>query len=252
MNKHHNQSCTDIWRCFSDDEYNEDQHDIIEQIQQLRQQLEQSRNELDNQRNTQSSSNEQFKVLFGKLIDIFTNATQEQTTEDVLLSARQEITEFEGTDNGDDSPIGMFKKAAINAIDNHTKLISGMNNLLAQQNDHEQNLSSIRSQYEELEREKQNFSLEQTSREETFRSELEQANAEKDAFWQQRLNEECDRLREQMTQLQKEFDEQSHSSSDQLEKVTAENSEYLQKWNDLQTESTQKIDELTTKLQEYE
>ncbi|CAF0844729.1 unnamed protein product [Adineta steineri] len=248
----HNQSCTDIWRCFSDDEYNEDQHDIIEQIQQLRQQLEQSRNELDNQRNTQSSSNEQFKVSFGKLIDIFTNTTQEQITEDVLLSARQEITEFEGTDNDDDSPIGMFKKAAINAIDNHAKLISGMNNLLAQQNDHEQNLSSIRSQYEELEREKENFSLEQTSREETFRSELEQANAEKDAFWQQRLNEECDRLREQMTQLQKEFDEQSHSSSDQLEKVTAENSEYLQKWNDLQTESTQKIDELTTKLQEYE
>ncbi|CAF4325481.1 unnamed protein product, partial [Adineta steineri] len=67
----HNQSCTDIWRCFSDDDYNEDQHDIIEQIQQLRQQLEQSRNEIDNQRNTQSSSNEQFKVSFGKLIDIF-------------------------------------------------------------------------------------------------------------------------------------------------------------------------------------
>jgi hypothetical protein len=70
----HNQSCADIWRCFSDDEYDEDQHDIIEQIQQLRQQLDQSRNEVENQRDAHSSANEQFRVLFGKFIDIFVSS----------------------------------------------------------------------------------------------------------------------------------------------------------------------------------
>ncbi len=38
----------------------------------------------------------------------------------------------------------------------------------------------IRRQYEELEREKQNLSFEQTSREQTFRLELEQLAAEKE------------------------------------------------------------------------
>jgi hypothetical protein len=41
-------------------------------------------------------------------------------------------------------------------------------------------LSLIRRQYEELEREKQNLLLEQTSREQTFRSELEQVASEKE------------------------------------------------------------------------
>ena len=41
-------------------------------------------------------------------------------------------------------------------------------------------LANIRRQYEDLEREKQNFFLEQTSREQTFRSELDQIAAEKE------------------------------------------------------------------------
>ncbi len=41
-------------------------------------------------------------------------------------------------------------------------------------------VASIRRQYEELDREKQNFALEQTSREQTFHSELEQVAAEKE------------------------------------------------------------------------
>jgi hypothetical protein len=48
------------------------------------------------------------------------------------------------------------------------------------------------------------------------------------AFWQQRLSEECDRLREQITQLQRKYDEQSRSFSNQLETATTQNSEYLQ------------------------
>ncbi len=65
---------------------------------------------------------------------------QQNTTEDVLLLARQQILELEGTDNDDDSPIGMFKKAATNAIDSHARLISQMNSLVTKQNDYEQDL----------------------------------------------------------------------------------------------------------------
>jgi len=106
-------------------------------------------------------------------------------------------------------------------------------------------LASIRRQSEDLEREKQNLSLEQTSREETFRSELEQLAAEKEyeqkhhqkinstsstssAFWQQRFNDECDRLRQENAQLQREYDEQARSFSDRLETASSQNSEYLQ------------------------
>ncbi len=48
------------------------------------------------------------------------------------------------------------------------------------------------------------------------------------AFWQQRVHEECDRLREQTAQLQKEYDEQSSSFSERLETAATQNSEYLQ------------------------
>jgi len=41
-------------------------------------------------------------------------------------------------------------------------------------------LASIRRQYEEVEREKQSLSFEQTSRDQTFRSELDQLAAEKE------------------------------------------------------------------------
>jgi hypothetical protein len=41
-------------------------------------------------------------------------------------------------------------------------------------------LATIRRQYEDFEREKQNLSLEQASREQTFRSELDQLAAEKE------------------------------------------------------------------------
>jgi hypothetical protein len=59
---------------------------------------------------------------------------QEQTTETILSHARQQIIEFEETVD-DDSLIGMFKKAAINAIDCHTRLISGLNSLAIQQDE---------------------------------------------------------------------------------------------------------------------
>ncbi len=84
----HNQSCADIWRCFSDDEYDEDQHDIIEQIQQLQQQLDQSRNEVENLRET----NEQFRVSFGKFIDIFVSCFR--VTTDNVETASLEVGSF--------------------------------------------------------------------------------------------------------------------------------------------------------------
>jgi hypothetical protein len=128
---------------------------------------------------------------------------QEQTTEEILLRARQQIIEFEeNIDN--DTLIGMFKKSAIHTIDSYTKLISGLNNLVIKQDDQQQNLCInlkyfflllflikfsvaindilvlIRRQYEELEREKKNLSFEQASREQTFRLELEQLAEEKE------------------------------------------------------------------------
>lgn len=61
-----------IWRCFSDDdEYNEDQHDIIEQIQQLQQELDQTKTQYEQQSQTYSSSNEQLRILLEKYTDIF-------------------------------------------------------------------------------------------------------------------------------------------------------------------------------------
>ncbi|CAF4193645.1 unnamed protein product, partial [Rotaria socialis] len=256
----HNQLCANIWRCFAadddNDEYDEDQHNIIEQIEQLRQQLNESRNELEHHRETYSSSNEQQKTSFEKLIDIFTNAMQEQTTERILLHARQQMIEFEEADA--ESFVGMFRQTGINALNCHVKLISELNKLVPKQNDQEHDLSTndilalIRRQYEEFEREKQNLSFEQTSRERTLRSELEQITNEKDTIWQQRFNEECNRLREKTAQLQREYDEQSSSLSDRLEEAETQNRDYLQKLNILETESREKIDELTTKLEEYQ
>ncbi len=51
------------------------------------------------------------------------------------------------------------------------------------------------------------------------------------AFWQQHFHEECDRLREQTAQLQREYDEQSRSLSDRLETAATQNSDYLQVFN---------------------
>ena len=48
------------------------------------------------------------------------------------------------------------------------------------------------------------------------------------AFWQQRLKEDTDHLREQIAQLQREYDEQATSFSDRLETAATQNSEYLQ------------------------
>ncbi|CAF1098112.1 unnamed protein product [Rotaria sordida] len=259
--KKHNEFCTNIWKCFphddNDEEYDEDQHNIVEQIQQLQQQLDQSRNEIERYRDTHSSSNEQLRISLGKFIDILTSAMQEQTTANNLLHTRQQMIELEeSADN--DSVIGMVKRAAINAVDSHARLLSGINNLVIKHDDQQDDLSSneifalINRQYEELQREKENLLLEHTSREQTFRFELEKITAEKDAFWQQRFNDECDRLRQENVRLQNEYDEQTRSFSDRLETTTVQNSEYLQRWNILQTESAQKIDELTMKLQEYE
>ncbi|CAF4243668.1 unnamed protein product, partial [Adineta steineri] len=157
---------------------------------------------------------------------------------------------------GDGTLVGMFKQTAINIIDYHTRLISEINNLVVKREDQQgelpvnETLALIRRQYEDLEREKQSLSLEHTSHEDNFRFEMEKITAEKDAFWQQHYNDECNRLREENIQAQNDYDEQIRSLSDRLETATLRNSEYLQQWNTLQIESSNKIDELTTQLHE--
>ncbi|CAF1083139.1 unnamed protein product [Rotaria magnacalcarata] len=258
--KKYNQFCINIWKCFSnddDDEYDEDNHNIMERIQQLQRQLDQSQSEVERLRDINLSSNEQLRGSLGKFIDILTSAIKEQTTAKNLLHARQQMIELEeAVDN--DSIVGMFKQAAINIVDSHARFISGINNLVIQRDNQQEDLPTneilalIRRQYEELEREKDILFLDHTAREQTFRSELEKITAEKDAFWQQRFNDECARLRQENTQLRNEYDEQTRSFSGRLETVTAQSSEYVQRWNILQTESSQKVDELTTQLQEYQ
>jgi len=105
----------------------------------------------------------------------------------------------------DDTLVGMLKRAAINAVDNHARLISGINNLVIKRDDQQddlcklvkfsrklffcrilfviavnETLTLIRRQYEEFEREKQNLLLEHSSRDQTFRSELEKITGEKE------------------------------------------------------------------------
>jgi hypothetical protein len=69
----YNDLCINIWKCFSnddDDEYDEDQHNILERIQQIRQQFDQTRSENERQRDIHSSLHEQLRISLGRLIDI--------------------------------------------------------------------------------------------------------------------------------------------------------------------------------------
>jgi hypothetical protein len=121
----------------------------------------------------------------------------EQTTAEILLRARQQMIELE--ENADnDTLIGIFKRTAINVVDNHARLISGINNLVINKQEDlcklerfgnfemiyciavNETLIIIRRQYEELEREKQNLLLEHTSQEDSVQSKLEKLTAEKE------------------------------------------------------------------------
>jgi hypothetical protein len=67
---------------------------------------------------------------------------QEQTTAEKLLRARQQMIELEQTAT-DDSLLAMLKRAAINAVDNHARLISGLNNLVIKHDDQQEDLCTI-------------------------------------------------------------------------------------------------------------
>ncbi|CAF0944733.1 unnamed protein product [Adineta ricciae] len=256
--KKYNEFCSKVWKCFAvddDDDYDEDQHNIVEQIEQLKQHLTQCQIQLGQQLEQHASSNETLRDLLRKFIELLTNAIQEHATVESLSQVRQQIVDLEaGAEDG--TLAGMFKRAALNVIDCHVKLIDGINHLVSQDDDQQGNRSAnktfelIRRQYEDLQREKDSFAHERTSHEERFRSELENLTSEKDASWQQRFNDECDRLRQQTAQLQSDYDEQVRSLSDRLASVTAEKAEYFQRWTTLQTESSQQIDDLSTKLRQ--
>ena len=67
---------------------------------------------------------------------------QEQTTAEKLLRARQQMIELEETAT-DDSLLAMLKRAAINAVDNHARLVSGLNNLVIKHDDQQEDLCKI-------------------------------------------------------------------------------------------------------------
>ncbi|CAF4286428.1 unnamed protein product, partial [Adineta steineri] len=127
--KKHNEFCTNIWKCFStddDDDYDEDQHNLVEQIQQLKKQLNQSRIETQEQRDTHAHLNEELRNSLAKFIDMLKSTMQEQTTSETLLNIRQQMIDL-NENAGDGTLVGMFKQTAINIIDYHTRLISEIN-----------------------------------------------------------------------------------------------------------------------------
>jgi len=64
---------------------------------------------------------------------------QERTTTESLLRARQQMIELEeGAE--DDTLVGMFRKAAIYAVDSHARLISEVNNLVVKHDDQQGDL----------------------------------------------------------------------------------------------------------------
>jgi len=67
---------------------------------------------------------------------------QEQTTTGNLLRVRQQMIELEENVN-DDTLVGMLKRAVINAVDNHARLISGINNLVMKRNDQQDDLCKL-------------------------------------------------------------------------------------------------------------
>jgi hypothetical protein len=67
---------------------------------------------------------------------------QEQTTTGNLLRVRQQMIELEENVN-DDTLVGMLKRAVINAVDNHARLISGINNLVMKRDDQQDDLCKL-------------------------------------------------------------------------------------------------------------
>lgn len=101
----------------------------------------------------------------------------------------------------------------------------------------------IRRRLDEFEREKRIFTNDQTSREQLHQTQLDELSAEKEyessdllksssfsfsAYWQLRLDEESDRLREQLSRLQNQYDDQSQRSVQQFETLKEQNDEYHQ------------------------
>jgi hypothetical protein len=64
---------------------------------------------------------------------------QERTTTESLLRARQQMIELE-EDAEDNTLVGMFRKAAIYAVDSHARLISEVNNLVVKDDDRQGDL----------------------------------------------------------------------------------------------------------------
>lgn len=188
---------------------------------------------------------------------------QEQTTDEGFARVRQQLTEIDESTGGEQL-VAMAKKAAINAIDQHTRLIAGVKSLLIQPEvlrkttveslslfmsiwsvAINETLALIRRQYEQLEAQKNQLTAESLTREQQLRTEFEQTTAEREyerdegsvsshrwsssrALWQQRFDEECNRLREQMSKLQTDSDEQLRSLSQRLQSISGENNDYLQ------------------------
>lgn len=67
--------CINIWRCFAtdedNDEYDDDQHNIIEKIKELLQKINQRQIEPEEIHVVPTSSHEEIKSSFGTFIDLF-------------------------------------------------------------------------------------------------------------------------------------------------------------------------------------
>ncbi|CAF0927876.1 unnamed protein product [Didymodactylos carnosus] len=290
----HNQICTNVWKCFTlinddssdNDDYTDD--DILEQINRTNQNYKQIKEQLTNETQKYKNCNDEFQNIQQTLTDytrkineIFvcisflliyfyylfnfyltfnfkTNSINKNLNLNTLTIARRQIDNLEITNYLDP-----FKKLILNSIDHNLQLANDINSLLLTydiSDDNQSlkdNLNIIKTKLEELEQEKQNLSYEHNSREETFRNELDQLAAEKDSFWQQHVDEECDRVREQClieqnrkeTLLKNEFDEQIIDYNNRLKTLSSQNNDFLQRLNLLQKDSAIQLEETNTKLQ---
>lgn len=254
--KKYNQFCVNLWNCFTDnDEYNENEEQILEQIREIQQDCQQTKQSLEQQSQKYLSTNQSLENTFNQLSDLIKTTIHQQTNQTILVNTQQQINDIQFEEE-QENLFEIFKQTILYFIETNLQLISQLNQLNLKENDQqlsmEEYFNLIRQQFGEFHREKQNLSLEQISREQTYQTELEQIASEKDTFWQERLDRECARLTDEMNQLKNQFDEQSTLLNQKLDLATSENTDFVQKWNSFETESTQRVDELNDQLRNYQ
>jgi len=221
LNLKFNQFCINLWSCFTDnDEYNENEEEILEQIRQIKQDLQQSKVSLEEQNQKSFSTNQTLETTFNQISDLIVGRTRlsidmlfcsssisennDQRTNKSNKTRRCSTTNHRSSNRH--RPRKYFRNFQTNKFICHWKLSSIDFSIQSTDTQRRRTTTlyfnfiwkktnrrnlffalaireyfdSIRQQIDELQREKQNLSLEQISREQTYQSELEQIATDKE------------------------------------------------------------------------